>query len=186
MAHLLPFRFSTLLCLTLALLLSGCCANSVCDCQDEEADAIRLHFARGFSSTEADTVIIQRSPLPYQATNKFESVTLIRTAARFRDTIVINNNTPFAQAGTTKLNGYRYEVQYLVPKPKSKPVPTTVLVIDSVRLRGSLDGSGCCTCYTNTAKTVFALRARRNSTTPDSALVVDLKQAPRQSIELTK
>ena len=34
----------------------------------------------------------------------------------------------------------------------SKPV----LVIDSVKLSGSFEGNGCCTCYTNSRKLVLA------------------------------
>ena len=184
MAHLLPFRFSTALFFCVALLLSGCCANNVCDCEDAQADAIKLRFAPRFAAADLDTIIIQRSPLPYNTTAKPETVTLIRTPARARDSVVINNSTPFTQAGSAKLNRYRYVVQYLAQQPKSKPVPTTVLVIDSTRLRGSLAGSGCCTCYTNTQKTVFATRPKRNSTALDSAFVIDLRQ--KSYIELTK
>ncbi|WP_157781136.1 hypothetical protein [Hymenobacter sedentarius] len=184
MAHLLPFRVSTACFLTVALLLSGCCANNVCNCQDEQADAIKLRFSPRFATADLDTIIIQRSPLPYSPTTKPETVTLVRTAARVRDSVVINNTTPFAQAGTAKLNKYRYVVQYLGQAPQSKPVPTTVLVIDSIRLAGSLDGNGCCTCYTNTQKTVYATRPKRNSAAADSAFVIDLKQKPY--IELVK
>lgn len=143
-------------------MLSGCCANNVCNCQDAQADAIKLRFStdptpgsRGFALADLDTIIIQRYPKKFTATTRPETVTLLRTAAQIRDSIVLNNNTPFAQTGTSKLNQYRYVVQYLAQVANRKSVPTTVLTIDSVFVRGSLDGSGCCTCYTNTEKTVF-------------------------------
>ena len=193
MAHSLPFRISTILSLGAGLLLSGCCANNVCDCQDGQADAIKLHFrvsadslagGMGFGKRDVDTIIIQRSPLPYKATTKPETVVLIRTLAHARDSIVLNNNTPFGQVGSTKVNGYRYVIQYLTQNPNSKPVPTTVLVINKTDLAGRLDGTGCCTCYTNTRKTVYAAKPLRKNPAQDSAFVVDLKQKPY--LELTK
>ncbi|MBF9237808.1 hypothetical protein I2I05_10420 [Hymenobacter sp. BT683] len=183
MTYPLPNRFATACCLSL-LLLSGCCANDVCDCQDEQADAVQLSFSPAFGTADLDTIIILRSPLPYLPTNKVETVTLIRTAAQLRDSIRLNNTTPFTQVGSTKLNGYRYAIQYLVQKPGAKPVPITALVIDSVRLSGSLAGDGCCTCYTNAEKTVYATRPKRTGTGSDSTFVVDLKQVP--AIPVTK
>ncbi|WP_046242945.1 hypothetical protein [Hymenobacter terrenus] len=160
MIHFPPFRFSAFL-LVSAALLNGCCANNVCDCNDAEADAITLRFSTDvavggvFAITDLDTIIIQRYPKNFTLSTKPETVTLLRTAAQVRDSILLNNNAPFTQTGGSKLNRYRYVVQYLKQMPGSKPVATTALVIDSVRLRGNLDGSGCCTCYTNTEKTVF-------------------------------
>ncbi|SFQ02637.1 hypothetical protein [Hymenobacter arizonensis] len=185
MAYFLSFRFPTLLCLSLAWLLSGCCANEVCPpCQDDEADAVNISFSQAFSTAELDTIIITRAPKRFSATNKPESVTLIRTAARARDNIQLNNTTPFGQIGTSKLNAYRYEVQYLVQRPRSKPVPTTALLIDSVQLDGSFEGKKCCTCYTNNQKTAFTKYASRNGTALDSVAVIDLKQRP--TIEVVK
>ena len=193
MAYSLLSRISTVLSLGAGLLLASCCANNECNCQDEQADAIQLRFlvsadslagGKGFGKRDVDTIIIQRSPLPYQAATKPETVTLIRTAAQARDSIVVNNNTPFGQVGTAKLNRYRYQIQYLKQVPKSKPVAITVLVIDSIQLKGSLDGNGCCTCYTNSRKTVYAAKPKRLNPAQDSAFVVDLKQKPY--LELTK
>ena len=179
MFYILPIRFFSLVFLGVALLLSGCCANNRCDCNDGQADVVQLVFSNAFRTADLDTIIIQRSPLPFSPTAKPEIVTLTRTAARARDTLRLNNNSPFAQVGTTKLNRYRYVVQYLVQPPGSKPVATTALVIDSTRLRGSLDGNGCCTCYTNSDKTVFA-RANKKlaSGALDSVIVQDLRPKP--------
>ena len=188
MTDLLPFRFSTILSLGGALLLSSCCANNECDCKDEPlADAVVLRFlinadslagGRGFGRLDVDTIIIQRSPRPFKATIKPETVTLIRTAAQARDSVVLNNNTPFGQVTNFKLNHYRYVVQYLKHLPNSKPIATTIVVIDSVQLKGRLDGTGCCTCYTNSQKTVYASKPKRLNPAQDSAFVVDLKQKP--------
>ena len=194
MAHLLPLRFSAVLLFGAALLLSACCANNICDCNDEQEDAITLRFATGtrpgkrsFATSDLDTILIQRSPLPYKATTKPETILLINTAAQLSDSVVavvLNNNTPFAQVGAARLSRYRYVVQYLTQLPKSKPVPTTVLVIDSIHLKGSLAGDGCCTCYTNSQKTVYAKQPKRLNPAQDSAFVVDLKQ--KRYLELTK
>lgn len=187
MAYSLFSRISAVLSFGAVLLLSSCCANNVCDCKDEQADAVNLRFlinadtlatGHSFSKRDVDTIIIQRSPRPYKATTKPETVTLIRTLAQARDTIVLNNATPFGQVGKIKVNGYRYVVQYLQHFPNSKPVATTVLVIDSIYLKGSLSGNGCCTCYTNSQKTVSASKPKRLNPAQDSAFVVDLKQKP--------
>lgn len=194
MAYSLSSRISAVLSFGTVLLLGSCCANNVCDCQDEQADAVNLNFlinadtlatGHSFSKRDVDTIIVQRSPRPYKATTKPETVTLIRTLAQARDYVVLNNATPFGQVGKTKVNGYRYVVQYLQHFPNSKPVATTVLVIDSIHLGGSLNGNGCCTCYTNSQKTVYASKPKRLNPAQDSAFVVDLKQKPYY-LDLTK
>ncbi len=184
MTNFLSIRLAAVFCLS--LLLGGCCANDVCDCQDDQADAVKLSFSPAFGSADLDTIRILRSPLPYIRTNKVETVTLIRTAAQLSDSILLNNTTPFTTVGATKLNGYRYEVQYLVQQPGAKPVPITVLVIDSVRLRGQLVGDGCCTCYTNAEKTAYVTRPKRAGAGTDSTFVVDLKQVSTPAIPVTK
>lgn len=153
MTHLLPFRFFAL---SAAILLSGCCANNVCDCKDAQADAVQLRFSNAFSVSDLDTILIQRYPLKYTAATKPETVTLIRTVTHARDSILLDNATPFPQLGSARLNRYRYVVQYYVQLPGSKSLATTAYIIDSLHIRGSLEGNGCCTCYTNAEKTIFA------------------------------
>ncbi|MBD2768563.1 hypothetical protein IC235_11765 [Hymenobacter sp. BT664] len=159
MAYSSPFRYAAALLLSLALLLGSCCANNVCDRDDSREDNILLRFSidgsRSFTAAELDTIIIQRYPRKFTPTTKPEVVILRRTSAQARDTIVLNNNTPFAQTGTAKLNRYRYVIQYLQGVPGTRRVATPVLTIDSVQLRGSLEGAACCTYYKNTQKTVF-------------------------------
>ncbi|GAA3989401.1 hypothetical protein [Hymenobacter antarcticus] len=174
----LPSPFAAVLLVASGLLLSGCCANDVCDCNDADADAVELRFASSFSNTglntDLDTVVIQRFAVPLPTGGKPDVVTLIRTAARSRDSIRLNNGTPFPQISTTRLDGYRYVLQYYVTRPGNKPVLTTLLNISEIKLEGSIDGNGCCTCYNNSKKTVFT---RRDGFSQDSAF--DLKQAPR-------
>ena len=118
MAYSLSSRISAVLSFGAALLLSSCCANNECNCKGEPlADAVELRFlinadslagGRGFGRLDVDTIIIQRSPRPFKATIKPETITLIRTAARARDSVVLNNNTPFGQVTNLKLDHYRY------------------------------------------------------------------------------
>lgn len=168
MAYLLPSRFSAVFYLGAALLVSGCCANNVCNCDDAQADAIGLRFVN-FAASDLDTVSIVRYPLEFTRATIPERVTIIGTAPG--DTITLNNTTPFAQVGTTKLNQYHYLVQYQVGSRLSRPV--TALIIDKVALQGSFEGSGCCTCYTNTQK---AVTIRKDSAT--TASTTDLKNNP--------
>ena len=147
------------------MLLAGCCANNVCDCPNEaQADAIRIVFDRTTFpvAAELDTLVLVRylrlgpqnqGPLP-----KPETVTLVRTAAQIaaNDTVVINNTTPFSQLGSARLDAFSYVLRYYPnSKPKVRP-SKRALVIDSVRLSGSFEGNGCCTCYTNSRKEAFA------------------------------
>ena len=94
----------------------------------------------------------------------------MRVAPQLSDTITLNNITPFAQQGTTKLNGYSYRVRFLYHKPGRRNNAALALTIDSVQLRGSLEGNGCCTCYTNSYKAIY-VRARKDSAVSTNSLV---------------
>lgn len=161
MAHLRSFRIFAPILLSTALL-SGCCANNVCDCNDAEADAIKFRFSadtlsatgKGFRLADVDTIILERSPLPYSPRVKPETAVLYRRRSQVADTLVLNNNAPFVQKGNTKLNAYRYALSYLT-HPPVKGLATPILVIDKVELSGTLEGNGCCTCYTNTRKAIY-------------------------------
>ena len=153
----------------LGMVLAGCCANNVCDCPNEaQADAIRIAFDRSKfpDPTELDTLVLVRylrpNPKnPSAVLPKPETVTLIRTAAQLaaNDTLSINNATPFSQFGSARLDTFSY---YPGSKPRTRP-SKLALVIDQVKLSGSLEGNGCCTCYTNSRKLALA---RRDSTQP--------------------
>lgn len=173
----LPTRFLALL--GAGLLLSGCCANNECPCEDADIDVVELRFTRGFAPSELDTVAIERYPVPLPVGGKPETVVLIRPAAQAYDAIRLNNNTPFAQIGTTKLDGYRYVLRYYAAQPGRKSVLTTLYNINAINLKGSLDSDGCCACYTNASKTVAA---RREGAAQDSIFdlkQLDLKQPPK-------
>ena len=171
MAYLLPFRFSAYSWLGAALL-AGCCANNVCDCPGEaKADIIKLVFAPSFSPADLDTVMILRYPLKITAATKPETVTYVRTAAQAYDTLFLNNSAPFSQSGSQKLNQYRYLVKYYATPRRRRPA--TALIVDSVALQGSFDGTGCCTCYTNSKKTVVVRKDSASAKT-----TADLKPRP--------
>ncbi|MBJ6109771.1 hypothetical protein JAO73_12155 [Hymenobacter sp. BT523] len=160
MALSLPFRFATRGALGLlgAALLAGCCANDVCEADDPLADAVQLRFAKNFSVADLDTVIVLRYPKKFTNTPRPETVTLVRTPAQARDSVLLlNNDAPFSRVGNTNLGAYRYVVQYLAhPNGVNKPVTTTALVIDSIRVQGNYyKTSGCCTNYRNTGKTAY-------------------------------
>ena len=150
----------------LGMMLAGCCANNVCDCPNEaQADAIRIVFDRAKFTTpeELDTLVLVRY-LHYDIKNrpatlpKPETVTLIRTAAQIaaNDTVIVNNATPFNQLGSARLDTFSYVVRYYPgAKPKLRP-SKLALIIDRVKLSGSLEGNGCCTCYINSRKRALA------------------------------
>ncbi|GAB3741285.1 hypothetical protein GCM10027594_21040 [Hymenobacter agri] len=155
----------------LGLLLPGCCANNVCDCPNEaQADAVRIVFDRTKFTVpeELDTLVLVRylhynRQAPPAVLPKPEIATIIRTAAQAYDTLLINNASPFSQLGSARLDTFSYALRYFPgTKPKTRP-GKTVLVIDRVKLSGSLEGNGCCTCYTNSRKLALA---RPDSTQP--------------------
>ncbi|MCI1186133.1 hypothetical protein MON38_01785 [Hymenobacter sp. DH14] len=150
-------------CAGLALLLAGCCANNVCDCPNEaQADAIRIVFDRSkFTTDDLDTLALVRY-LHYDMKNrpailpKPETAIIVRTAAQLavNDTLIINNATPFTQLGSARLDTFSYVLRYY---PGTKPrvrAGKRLLVIERVKLSGSFEGDGCCTCYSNSRKLV--------------------------------
>jgi hypothetical protein len=175
MAYFQPSRLSAFFSVGAALLLSACCANKICDCPNEQSDVVKLVFDRTkFSATDLDTIVVQRYPRIITRATKPETVTLFRTAAQAYDTLYLNNATPFAQAGSSKLNQYRYYVRYLPTPHRTRS--QIVLAIDTVALKGSLDADGCCTCYNNTLKTVTSRQDSTASST--TARVTNLKTIP--------
>lgn len=156
----------------LGMVLAGCCANNVCDCTNEaQADAVRIAFDRSkFAKDELDTLVLVRylrpdPKNPSAVLPKPEAVTLIRTAAQLaaNDTLTISNSTPFGQFGSARLDTFSYVLRYYPgSKPRTRP-SKLALVIDQVKLGGSFEGNGCCTCYTNSRKEAFT---RRDSTQP--------------------
>ncbi len=167
-----------------ALLLAGCCANNACNCQDERADAFYLRFntrdpGKFDPKAELDTVLVKRFALQMNAKGQpvllktktidtytkyadslnaagsFDLVTIVRATALQPDTLVLNNNFPFAQSGARKLNTYLYRIEVRndsLPRQPLKNKPRRYELKD-IALKGEFSGDGCCTCYRNTQKT---------------------------------
>lgn len=156
-------------------LLSGCCANNVCNCDDAQQDVIKLIFSSNFTTADLDTLVLVRYPLRYDPlTTTPETVTLIRPNAQPTDAIFLNNNTPFAQSGTARLNQYRYQIRY--PRRPRQGNPATILIIDQVTLKGNFEGDGCCTCYFNYDKQIAARQDSSQQISADT--VYNLKPNP--------
>lgn len=182
-----------LLPLGLIGLLAGCCANNVCDCQDERADAFYFQFATGTGGfdkkTELDTVQFRRYALPLDAKGQplpapkatsqyknfqtyadsvdiaggYDLVTYVRSSATRAnavqtDSLLLNNNLPFTQQGSRKLNTYLYRIE--VRRGPGQPLRNDPrrYELENIRLVGEFDGTGCCTCYFNTSKTASLTR----------------------------
>ena len=146
------------------VLLAGCCANNVCECPNEaQADAVRVVFDRNNFKTpeELDTLLLVRylrpdPKNPSAVLPKPETATIIRTTAQAYDTLLINNTTPLTQFGSARLDTFSYVLRYYpgtAPKTRRSKL---ALVIDQVKLSGSFEGNGCCTCYTNSRKLALA------------------------------
>lgn len=175
MVHIPFFRRSALSILFIGLLLSGCCANKVCNCNDAQEDIIKLVFSKQFTTADLDTLVLLRYPLVFDPlTTTPETITLIRLGAQPTDTIFLNNNTPFTQSGTARLNQYRYQIRYHNTLRQSKLA--TALLIDQVTLKGSFEGDGCCTCYTNYDKQIAARRDSSYALSADT--VYNLRPLP--------
>ncbi len=158
-------------------LLSGCCANNICDRDDSKEDRIRLTFARNFTTADLGTILIQRYPLVTNPATKPDVITLTRQAAQAYDTITLDNTAPFSQVGTARLNNYRYLVLYYRTADRTRP--DTALIINRISLKGSFEGNGCCTYYTNTEKLVTAGYKSKGSYT-----TYDLRTSP--TLEISK
>lgn len=68
------------------------------------------------------------------------------------DMVLINNNAPFTQSGSRKLNTYLYRIEVRQLGKLLRDNPRRYQV-DGLVLAGEFYGTGCCTCYRNNAKT---------------------------------
>jgi hypothetical protein len=164
--------------LAIMMALSGCCANDVCICNDKLADALLFRYSRrvkvatGINASDVDSVIVARTTLPDPKnptnTTRTDSVLVGRrvfvptagtiTTITTQDTIVINNASPFASAGsTTKLDAYTYRITLY----KSAKALATYR-ITHIELQGRYNSTGCCTCYQNLSK-VLTLGTKRDT-----------------------
>jgi hypothetical protein len=154
--------------LAIMMALSGCCANDVCICGDNFADALffryahRVKVATGINASDVDSVIVTRTALPDPKNPndipRPDSVVIGRRVivpkagvtieTVTQDTVIINNASPFASAGsTTKLDAYTYRITLY----KSAKTLATYR-ITRVALQGRYNSTGCCTCYENLSK----------------------------------
>ena len=146
--------------LLMGTLLAGCCGSTACECDDAFADALSLQFSTdttgtaptGFRASETATVYLVRIPHDTTQRPRADTVQLIRPAAQVARPIILNNTTPFAQAGNRKLDAYAYQL-YLAPARRA--APTFSLTIDSVQLSTDFRAEGCCTCFENSRKQVY-------------------------------
>ena len=173
--------------------LAGCCANNVCDCNDARADAFYFKFD-GFATTDLDTVVLKRYTLRLDAkglpalikthqpnytayadslntAGTFDQVNVVRSISSAirpqvtTDSVVINNNAPFTQAGPRKLNTYLYRIEVRQAGKLLHDHPRRYQV-DSLALTGEFYGTGCCTCYRNLSKTGRLTNFDPKSATP--------------------
>lgn len=152
--------------------LAGCCANNVCDCQDEHADDLTLQFRvsdnpaanpGSFAPADVDTVYLLRYALPLPGGSgriPRDSVRLVRPVAQATNPIIINNNAPFGAVPGRKLDRYSYTVFVRLSGSPQSTAGRKSYVLRDIVLRGELDGTGCCTCYRNTTK-MAALNGQR-------------------------
>ncbi|MFD2785101.1 hypothetical protein [Hymenobacter rubripertinctus] len=155
--------FLTWFCFPLtSLLLAACCGSTACECNDAYTDAIGLRFSTdtlgttpaGFKAAEIDTVFLIRVPLDTAQRPKADTVQIGRTQARaLSQPVILNNTTPFTQAGNRKLDQYRYQL-YLA-KTRLAKRHTFDYYIDKVELTTVYRADGCCTCFDNTNKQVY-------------------------------
>lgn len=153
-----------------SFVVAGCCANNVCDCDDRYADALYFRFQVGadsltgadFGRAEVDTVYVLRYPLPVTLPNSgsHDSVAILPTAARvFGDTLFLNNKGPFALTTGRKVNSYEYVL--LVGDRRRQQFRR--YVVSNIRLKGSFEGDGCCTCYVNSGKSLTVSSDTQNN-----------------------
>ena len=67
------------------------------------------------------------------------------------NTVIINNASPFPSAGSNiKLDAYDYRIS--TRRVTNGKVIKYSFVVDSIKLAGRYNATGCCTCYENTGK----------------------------------
>jgi hypothetical protein len=162
-----------------SLALAGCCANSVCVCNDELADALYFSFqlggAGGFRATDVDTLLVTRITHPDPKTNATpsrETKLLVLpltsdTLGLKRDSLILNNASPFASAGrTTKLDAYDYRIVAIRTRQVGgrKVTARYLFKVSNIQLAGDYKADGCCTCYENSSKS-FSVNTVANDTT---------------------
>ncbi len=174
------------------LALAGCCANSVCLCNDKLADALYFSFqiggSGGFRATDVDTLLVTRitnaDPTRNILANRETKLLVLPltsdTLGLKRDSLLINNASPFASAGgTTKLDAYDYRIVAVRTRQVAgrKITARYVFKVNNIKLAGRYKADGCCTCYENLGKE-FSFNAVANDTTNLQPLKQDPTKDP--------
>ena len=149
-----------------AAVLSACCANNTCDCRDSLADAIAIRFAlsetatpvpgvpTGFRPQEIQVVKLLRYDIATTGTAvSYDSVTITRNAAQAGEAILLTHSTPFRVVGNRRLSSFRYVIKPL-GAVSAGTLPSPEYQLTNIRLDGSYEADGCCTCYRNRSKAV--------------------------------
>ncbi|WP_157530517.1 hypothetical protein [Hymenobacter norwichensis] len=163
--------------------LAGCCGSVECACNDRLDDALVFRFnvdgvndpTKSFPLTQLDTVFIRRVPIDTAQRPRADTVAITGRAG-YVTTFTINNNTPFLQNSSRKLDQYDYTI-YLGNRRR----PTQQFVIDTVRVVDDFAGSGCCTCNRNLDKFIRLDGRDYNLTDPagdDQTVEVVLNSKP--------
>ena len=160
------------LLLTPVLLLAGCCANNVCDCQDLLADALYLRFDTSGNGRFTTADVARVYLLRYPTTNPrrpLDSATIVTTQARDSllthklalaqitakiPVVVLSNTAPFGVTSSGKFSQYYYTLR--VRKPNAARRDSVFdFNIGAATLTGRYQADGCCTCYENTRKAAY-------------------------------
>ena len=144
-----------LLLFVVSTALAACCGSVACDCRDELDDALIFRFSLdtatatspGFGVKQLQTVFIRRVPLDTAQRPRADTVALTGGRRNYVQTVVINNNQPFVQSGSRKLNEYSYKI-YL----GARRAPTDSFIVSNIRLVDDTEGNGCCSCNINIDK----------------------------------
>ncbi|OGX89684.1 hypothetical protein BEN49_08765 [Hymenobacter coccineus] len=113
----------------------------------------------------------------------FDQVNVVRyiptTATPLRprvstDTVLINNNAPFTQAGPRKLSTYLYRIEVRRAPGQLLHNDPRRYELNKITLAGEFYGTGCCTCYRNVSKTgILTNLGKANSDTPYTVTETD-------------
>ena len=168
--------------------LAGCCANSVCDCQDERVDALTVQFrvadtlagGTGFRRADVDTVYVLRYAPGDTGRARHDSVALLRLPSQATAPFLINNGAPFGRVSGRKLNGFDYEVFAKLARSGPGPRPAQRYRLSNIELRDELAGNGCCSCFRNSRKTVVVTNKNLPSGTIRSTTYDLTEQDDRQ------
>ncbi|HEX8425079.1 hypothetical protein [Hymenobacter sp.] len=169
-----------LLLLIASTALAACCGSVPCDCRDELDDALIFQFnldastptSPGFNVSELGTVYIRRVPLDTAQRPRADTVAITGGRRDYVQTVLINNNTPFPQSSSRKLNGYRYKIYV-----GTRKAPTDTFSITNVVLNDTTEADGCCSCNANVRKNLrvngqfFDLADPSGNDRPDTVLL---------------